>query len=263
MDLGLNGKVALVAAASKGLGKAAALALAQEGVSVAICARGEEALNAAADELRAAGAPDVLAIAADMSNGADVERVLQTTLDHYGQVDILLTNNGGPSAGYFGDFGDDAWDAAVDQLLMSTIRLIRGVLPGMQASKWGRIICVTSIAAVQPVDNLLLSNAVRAGVHGLAKTLSMQYGVDGITINCICPNSIYTDRIDNLAKARSETEGISFDAALALFSQKSVLKRMGRPDEFGGTVAFLASQQAGYITGVSLRIDGGSYAALL
>jgi 3-oxoacyl-[acyl-carrier protein] reductase len=263
MNFGLSGKVALVTASSKGLGKASALALAREGTKLAICARSKEDLDAAADEMRKAGAPDVLSMPADLAKKGDIDKLLKATLDHYGRVDILFTNSGGPPAGLFWEFDDQAWDQAVELLLMSTVRLIRGVLPGMRERKWGRIICDTSIAAVQPWDNLVLSNATRAGVHGLAKTLANNVAPEGITVNCIVPGPIHTDRVDQLVKVRVEQEGISLEEAMAAMGDRTAMKRVGHVDEFGAAVAFLASEQASFITGVSLRVDGGAYAGLL
>ena len=263
MDLGLKGKTALLGASSKGLGKASALALAREGVRVALCARGEEALKAAEKEMKEAGAAEVLTVAADLTKRDDVDRVLDRVLEHFGHVDILFTNNGGPPAGYFMDFDDDTWVQSVDQTLMSTVRMIRGILPGMQENRWGRIICCTSIVAIEPWDNMVLSNSIRAGVHGLAKTLSTNYAADGITVNCIVPGPIHTDRIDSLAKTRAEREGITFEEALSKLGQFAAMKRLGRVEEFGDAVAFLASENASFITGSSLRIDGGGYRALV
>lgn len=265
MDLGLSGKVALVAASSKGLGKSSAMALAGEGAKLAICARGEEALEAAADEMRKAGARDVLAVQADLTKAGDIDSLVKTALDHYGQVDILVTNNAGPPAGFFWDFEDKAWTDALDLTLMSAIRLIRGVLPGMRERGWGRIICLTSIANLQPGDwpNLILTNTVRSGVQGTAKTLSHNLATEGITVNCVCPGPILTDRTDELAKARAEREGISYDEAVSAMGQLTGMKRIGHVDEFGPAVAFLASEQASFITGVSLRVDGGEYGGLL
>jgi 3-oxoacyl-[acyl-carrier protein] reductase len=265
MDLGLSGKVALVAASSKGLGKSSALALGREGVKLAICARGEEALNASADEMRQAGAPEVLSVQADLTKADDIDRLLKTVLDYYGQVDILFTNNSGPPAGLFWEFDDASWSQSVDLTLMSAVRLIRGVLPGMRENAWGRIICSTSIAAVQPGDwaNLVLTNSMRTGVHGLAKTLAHNLATEGITVNCIAPGPILTDRTDELARSRAEREGISYEEAVAAMGQLTALKRLGRVEEFGPAVAFLASEQASFITGVSLRVDGGEHVGLL
>lgn len=263
MDLGLNGKVALIAASSKGLGKASAMSLAQEGAKLAICARNEGELNAAADEMREAGSPDVLAVPTDLTKEKDIDALLKATHDHFGQVDILFTNNGGPPAGMFWDFDDDDWEASVQLTLMSAVRLIKGVLPGMREKGWGRIICCTSIAAIEPWDNLVLSNAVRAGVHGLAKTLANNLAPEGITVNCINPGPIHTDRIEQLANNAVEEQGISFDEALNALGSRTAMKRIGQVEEFGATVAFLASEQASFITGSSVRVDGGAYSALI
>lgn len=265
MDLGLKDKVALVAASSKGLGKAAATTLAQEGAKITICSRDEKALNATADQLRQAGAPDVLVVPTDLTKAKDIDNLVKKTLDHFGQVDILFTNNAGPPAAYFWDLDDEAWSTAIDLQVMSTIRLIRGVLPGMRERKWGRIICDTSIAAVQPGEwaHLVLTTTVRSGIHGLAKTLAHNLATEGITVNCVAPGPILTDRTDELAKARAAREGISYDDAVAAMGQLTAIKRLGRVEEFGPAVAFLASEQASFITGVTLRVDGGEHTGLL
>lgn len=263
MDLGLTNKIAIVTAASKGLGKATAMALAQEGVKLAICARGEETLQSTADELRAAGAPDVFSMQVDLTQKADIDKFLDGALGHYGHADILFTNSGGPPSGFFWDIDDETWEQSLQLLLMSTVRLIRGVLPGMRKNGWGRIICNTSVAVMQPMDSLVLSNATRASVHGLAKTLANNLAPEGITVNCICPGPIHTARIDELSEARAEREGISFDEALKGWGESTAMKRIGNVEEFGATAAFLASQQASFITGVALRVDGGAYRGLI
>jgi 3-oxoacyl-[acyl-carrier protein] reductase len=256
MDLGLKGKVALVAASSKGLGRASAEAIAAEGGRVTICARSQEPLSQTRDAMTAAGY-DVLAVQADMSNAKDIEKVVQQTVETFGGLQILVTNAGGPPPGYFPDFDDPEWEAAVNLTLMSTVRLIRASLPHMRATGWGRIINVTSISVKEPVDNLVLSNSIRAAVHGLAKTLANQIAGDGITVNNIMPGYTLTDRVYQLARARAEEQGKTFEEVIDDLGNPVPAGRVGQPDEFGALVAFLASEKAAYINGVSIPVDGG------
>lgn len=257
MDLGLKDKVAIVAASSKGLGRASAQAMAQEGANVTICARTPEALNAARDEIASATGSNVLAVTADMTKAQDIEKVIQQTVERFGGLHILVSNAGGPPAGYFPDFDDEQWQAAVNLTLMSAVRLIRAALPHMQKAGWGRVINITSVSVKEPIDNLLLSNSIRAAVHGLAKTLANQVSKDGITVNNVMPGYTQTDRITQLATVRAEKSGKSVDQVIADMGTPVPVGRIGRPEEFGALVAFLASEQAAYINGVSIPIDGG------
>lgn len=257
MDLGLKGKVALVTASSKGLGRACALALAQEGAKVAICARNGKLLKVTADEIATATGSELLAIPADMTNSRDIEQVVKETVKHFGKLHILVTNAGGPPAGDFADFDDKQWQEAFNLTLMSAVRLIRAALPHMQKERWGRIINITSTSAKEPLDNLVLSNSIRAAVHGLAKTLASQLGAYRITVNNVMPGTIHTDRIEQLARARAQKSEQTVAEAIAAMGQAAALGRVGEPEEFGAVVAFLASEQASYITGISLPVDGG------
>jgi 3-oxoacyl-[acyl-carrier protein] reductase len=257
MDLGLKDKVALVTASSKGLGRACALALAREGAKVAICARDGKALKAAADEIVMTTGSEVLAVPADMANSRDIQQVVKETVKHFGKLQILVTNAGGPPAGNFTDFEDKQWQEALNLTLMSTVRLIRAALPYMQQEGWGRIINITSMSVKEPLDNLILSNAIRPAVHGLAKTLSQQFAPYGITVNNVMPGAIRTDRVEQLAQARSEKNEQTVAEAIIEMGKAAALGRIGEPEEFGAVVAFLASERASYITGVSLPVDGG------
>lgn len=257
MDLGLKDKVALVTASSKGLGRACAEALAREGAKVAICARDEKVLRAAADEIAAATGSQILAIPADLANRRDIRQVVKEVIGHFNTVHILVTNAGGPPAGYFQDFDDNQWQAAFNLTLMSAVRLIRAVIPYMQNQQWGRIIGITSVAVKEPIDNLILSNAIRPAVHGMVKTLSNQVARYGVTINTVMPGTIHTDRIDQLARHISSQSGKSVAEELAELGQQAPAGRIGRPEELAALVAFLASEQAGYITGASIPVDGG------
>jgi 3-oxoacyl-[acyl-carrier protein] reductase len=263
MDLGLEGKVAIVAASSQGLGKACATELAQQGATVVMCARGSEQLQATADEIRATTGAEVLALQTDLTEADQIMHLVDETLRRYGRVDVLVTNNGGPPVGYFGDFDDEAWRAAHDLTLLSAVRLIRAVLPAMRAQGAGRIVNITSVSVKQPLDNLLLSNVYRAGVVALAKTLSAQVAEDGITINNVAPGYTRTDRVMELAEDRADREGRSVDDVLSGITQEYPMGRMGEPEELAALVAFLASERASYITGTTIQVDGGYVCGLL
>lgn len=257
MDLGLKDKVALVTASSKGLGRACALALAREGAKVAICARDGKALKTAADEIVMTTGSEVLAVPADMNNSRDIQQVVKETVKYFGKLNILVTNAGGPPAGNFADFEDRQWQEALNLTLMSMVRLIRAALPYMQQEGWGRVINITSTSVKEPLDNLVLSNSIRPAVHGLAKTLSQQFAPYGITVNNVMPGTIRTDRVEQLAQARSEKNEQTVADAIIEMGKAAALGRIGEPEEFGAVVAFLASERASYITGVSLPVDGG------
>jgi 3-oxoacyl-[acyl-carrier protein] reductase len=262
VDLGLTGKVALVAASSRGLGRAVAEELAREGTRLVLCARGEAALRETAAAIRATGAA-VEAVAADVSRPADVARVMEAGMAAFGQIDILVTNGGGPPAGPFESHDAEAWHEAVRQNLDSVVELTRAVLPGMKARRWGRIVNVTSIAVKQPVDNLILSNSVRAAVTGFARTLANEVAPFGITVNNVMPGYTRTQRVDELAARNATLRGTSPDAELAAWEGQIPMGRLGRPDEFAAMVAFLASERASYTTGASIPVDGGWIRALL
>jgi len=257
MDLGIKGKVALVAASSKGLGRASAETMAQEGAKVTICARDAEALEATKNEIVSATGAEVLAVAADMTKAGDIENVVQKTVERFGGLNILVCNAGGPPAGYFMDFDDAQWEAAFNLTMMSTVRLIRAALPYMQKAQGGRIINITSMSVKQPLENLVLSNSIRAAVHGLAKTLADQIGPHGITINNVMPGYTLTDRMNQLFFDSAAKSGKTVDEVMSALSKPVPMRRIGTPEDFGALVTFLASEQAGYITGASIPVDGG------
>jgi 3-oxoacyl-[acyl-carrier protein] reductase len=247
MDLGLKNKVAFVSASSQGLGKSVALELAREGAKIIICGRNQGLLKQTADEIGAVGAA-VLTLEGDLSSADDCKRFVAASLKEFGNVDILVTNTGGPPTGKFESFDQTDWDKAFQQLISSVVALIKGFTPGMKQKKWGRIISITSQAVKQPVNNLVLSNAVRSSIVGLIKTLSNELGEHNITVNNVMPGYTQTQRLINL---------IDSNPAVAKVTSEIPLGRFGKPEEFGAAVAFLASERASYITGVSLAVDGG------
>jgi 3-oxoacyl-[acyl-carrier protein] reductase len=259
MDLRLKGKVALVAGASKGLGKAVAVGFAAEGVKVAICARSEVTLRPAADEIARTTKAEVLAIPADVTKPEDAKRLVDATLNKFGRIDILVTNAGGPPAGQFVDFTDQQWLDAVNLNLMSAVRLISAVVPQMKKQGGGCIITMTSVAVKQPIDNLILSNAVRLGVVGLTKSLANELAKDNIRVNSVCPGWTRTERIEELFRAWAARAGTSPREESAKIEKDIPMGRMGTPEEFANVVVFLASERASYVTGTALQIDGGFY----
>ena len=263
MQLGLGGKIALVAAASRGLGRAVAEELAREGAHVVLCARGAEALHATADAIRAETGVRVTEVVADLSDAAGVARVTERALAEYGRVDILVTNSGGPPAGPFEAHSAQVWATAVRQNLGSVVELTRAVLPGMKERRWGRIINVTSIAVKQPVDNLILSNSVRAAVTGFARTLANEVAPFGITVNNVMPGYTRTQRVEELAQKNAALHGTTAEAERSAWEGQIPMRRLGEPAEFAAMVAFLASERASYTTGASIPVDGGWIRGLL
>ena len=263
MDLGIKGRVAFVAAASKGLGRAVGEELAAEGVDLFLCARGSDALQQAANEIARSSGVRVIASAGDVSKSGDVSRLVREAIDQLGRIDILVTNAGGPPSGKFESLSAENWSEAVDLTLLSVVNLTREILPGMKERRWGRVINITSIAAKQPVEGLMLSNSVRAAVTGFAKTLSNEVAPFGITINNILPGYTRTERVEQLSAKTAEREGIPREQALSKWEGEIPMQRLGEPEEFGAAAAFLASERASYITGVSLPVDGGWIRALL
>ena len=263
MDLGLKDRVAIVAASSQGLGKSCAMELAREGATVVICARNASSLEETAAQIKSKTGGDVLWLEVDLTDAKQIEHLAEETLLRHGRIDVLVTNNGGPPAGYFDDFGDDAWLVAHQLTLLSAVRLVRAVLPAMRAQGWGRIINITSVSVKQPIDNLLLSNVYRPGVIGLAKTLSSQLAGEGITINNVAPGYTRTERVLELAETESTGSDLSVEDVLGRRAASFPIGRMGEPEELAALVAFLASERASYITGTTIQVDGGFVRGLL
>ena len=263
MDLGLRGKVALVSASSKGLGRAIAEELAAEGANLVVCARGEEALRKTAESIRENSGVTVIDVAADVSEQSGMDRVAKTALEKFGKVDILVTNSGGPPSGSFESFTPEVWDAATRLLLTSAVGLARAVLPGMKERRWGRILNVTSIAVKQPIGGLMLSNSLRAAVTGFARTLANEVAPFNVTVNNIMPGYTRTDRVEHLARANAEKSGGSPEATFSRWEREIPMGRLGEPREFAALAAFLASERASYITGSSIAVDGGWIRSLL
>ena len=259
MDLGLKGKVALVTAASKGMGKACALGLAAEGARVVMCARTEGDVRAAAEEVRATTGAQVQAMVADVTKAGDVSSLVGRAREAFGGIDVLVANCGGPPRGGLWEVSDEQWYGAFEVSLLSVVRLIREVVPSMRDRRWGRILTIQSVSIKQPVEGLLLSNAVRPGVAGLAKTLAPELGRHNITINVVCPGRIMTDRF--LGGARQA--GLPVDEYVARSAAEIPLGRVGTPEEFANVLVFLASERASYVTGVAIQVDGGVVRGIL
>jgi 3-oxoacyl-[acyl-carrier protein] reductase len=231
---------------------------------VTIGARGTQALDATAQEIQKATRSRVLAVPTDVTKAEDVEAIVAATVGEFGRIDILVNNAGGPPAGNFASFGDAQWQAAFELNLLSTVRLVRLVLPHMRKTGSGRIITIVSTSVKQPIDGLLLSNAIRSGVVGLAKTLSVELAPDNITVNNVCPGRILTDRLRQIYHINERVQqGASEEAVLKEMAQDVPMGRVGIPEELGALVAFLASQQAAYITGTTIQVDGGLVRSLL
>jgi 3-oxoacyl-[acyl-carrier protein] reductase len=263
MDLGLRGKIALVTAASRGLGRAIADAFGAEGASLIICARGTDALEEARAAIVQRTAAEVEMVTADVSTAEGIARAWERARDRFGRVDVLVTNAGGPPSGPFESHEWAVWQQAVELTLRSAVELTRLVLPGMKERRWGRILNVTSIAVKQPVDGLMLSNSIRAAVTGFGRTLANEVARYGITVNNILPGYTRTERVEQLNAATAAREGVTVEDVSRRIEAQIPMRRLGEPHEFAALAAFLASEQAAYITGQSIAVDGGWIRSLL
>lgn len=262
MDLGIDGKTAAVAAASRGLGKAAALALAREGARVSICSRSDQ-IDEAAEEIEGETGQDVLALRADLTKPDDIESFIEGTLDHFGQLDILIVNAGGPPPGGFMDLSPDDWETAANLTLMSAVRLCYAVVPHMLERGSGSIVTTQSYSVKQPIPNLILSNSLRMAVIGMMKTMADELGPQGIRINSINPAWTMTERVEQLMQDRAQREGTTPEEETQKLADEIPLRRVGTLEEFGQAIAWLASPAASFIHGHALMFDGGSVKAAL
>ena len=263
MDLGLKDKVALIAAGSRGLGRAVAEELAAEGASLVLCAREPRTLAETAATIADNSGAHVLAVPADVTSVEDIRRVVDAANERFGRIDILVTNAGGPPAGTFDQLTREQWEEAIRLTLFSAIELARQVLPGMKERSWGRILNITSITVKQPIENLMLSNSLRAGLTGFARTLANEVAAQGITVNNILPGYTRTERLQDLANEMAEKQGISASEFSAKWEKEIPMGRLGEPREFAALAAFLVSERASYITGTSIQVDGGWIRSLL
>lgn len=260
MDLGLRGRVAIVCAASQGLGKAVALGFAREGAHVVICSRQRGMLNVAARDIRneIGNIPvRILPIVTDLTKPRQISLLVSRTVKTFGRVDILVTNAGGPPVAAFPDLTDNSWGEGIELTLMSTVRCIRAVLPHMRKRTWGRIINITSLAAKEPINDLVISSTLRPGILALSKILTNQYGREGILVNSVAPGYMLTGRMQDIGSARAQKEGISAEEYFQRQAKHVPLQRYGDPDELANAIVFLGSEKASYIAGVTLSVDGG------
>ncbi|MGE0462866.1 MAG: SDR family oxidoreductase [Vicinamibacterales bacterium] len=262
MDLGLKGKRALVLAASRGLGYACARGLAQEGCHLVMCSRDEARIQAAAAQIRKDTGARVEALVADVSSPAEAERLVGAAVGAYGGLEILVHNAGGPPAGQFSAVNEAQWKQAFEQNMMSFVRMVSAAVPEMKKAGYGRVLTIASSSIKQPIPNLILSNAFRAGVWGIAKTLSQELAPQGILVNVIAPGRIATERIDELDRANAARTGKPIEEIKKASVASIPMGRLGDPEEFANLVVFLASERASYISGQGMFVDGAAGNAL-
>lgn len=263
MNLGIEGRTALVAAASRGMGRAIASGLAGEGCRVAICARREDRVLETAKEISAQTGVETLGIGGDVRSDDDVARIVETTIGRFGPIDILVNNAGGPEAGGFEDLPLEAWESAFRLNLRSAVVFSRAVVPAMRSRKWGRIVNLASVSVKQPIDGLMLSNSLRAGVAGFSKSLATECAADNVLVNVVCPGYTSTDRLVELARTRARTAGTTVEEILGKMQCTVPARRIGRPEEIADVVVYLCSDRASYVTGTVIAVDGGLCRGLL
>jgi 3-oxoacyl-[acyl-carrier protein] reductase len=263
LDFGLKNRVAIVTGSSQGIGKAIAGGFAKEGANVTICARTAETLRATAKEIESTFGTEVLAFPTNLKVKENIQAMVKATANKFGRIDVLINNTGGPPSALFHETTDKDWQETFDSLLMGVVNCCREVIPYMRANNWGRIINMASFAAKQPAERLVLSNAVRAGVLGLTKTLSNELAEYGILVNAVCPGWTLTDRVKHLAQSTAEKTGKDCDTIISDWVRSTALRRMAQPEEIANLVVFLGSEKASYITGAVMQVDGGVIKSLL
>ncbi|HWR13997.1 MAG TPA: SDR family oxidoreductase [Terriglobales bacterium] len=263
METGLRDRVAIVAAASQGLGHAVAYALAAEGVKLTICSRSEERIVAAAAQIHRQHRTDILAQAVDLTNAQAVTELVESTYERYGRIDICVANSGGPPSRGFLETTPEEWQRAYESNFLSVVHFARAVIPHMQKAHWGRFLAITSVSSKQPIPNLVYSNALRPSVSALLKSLSLEFGKDGILFNSVGPGYTATARLKEIASARSEATGIPETEIFESWAADTSLKRVGTPEEVADVIVWLASERASNVTGQTILVDGGSYRGVL
>ena len=261
MDLGLTGRVAIIGGGSKGLGRACADSLAAEGAKLAICSRNVEELEAAASEIRAATGTEVLAVPADLSKLEDIQRLIQSAVDRFGRLDIVVANSGGPPSGRAADTDEETWSRSIDMALSFFIRMGREATPHMRQQKWGRVVNILASTVYQPIDNLATSGVTRMGAVAYAKSLADEVGRDNVLVNNVAPGFLMTERMRHIFETRSEETGQDINTVLEAGSSRIPVGRFGRPEELGDFVAFLCSDKNTYVTGTTILVDGGGWSA--
>jgi 3-oxoacyl-[acyl-carrier protein] reductase len=263
MDLGLKDKVVIVTGSSKGIGKTIATNFARENAKVTICSRNFDDIVNVSNNIKEITNSQILPIKVNLEKNDDIKNLINKTIEKFGRIDILVNNTGGPPPLKFLDTSEKEWKKAVDQLLISTINCCHQVIPFMKENGWGRIINMTSIAAKQPIDNLILSNAIRSGIHGLTKTLSNELAEYGITVNAVCPGYTLTERVIELANANAKKSGKNYKDVILEWEKQIPMGRLGTTDEISYLVLFYASEKSSYITGNITQVDGGYYKSII